>query len=286
MSRFITRIFHKGEDLAPTIRLSDGEEVSLLGKTISLEFNLSEKFCIGWYDIAARQGYPCPDSARTDKKFEACLACQKRTGFNPAFYHAATISPQQEALNAEPHSLYLAYMGKDYVKVGISRSRRGIQRLLDQGARAGLVLQTFPTALIARQYEARIARLSGVNETTSTRTKLALLNQPFSEIIAREQLLAVKQRCEQELSVSLSDEVLLFDKFYSHKEPALNISKVTAMTEPKISGEAEAVVGDILITRYDDRFLAMPLKQRLGYQVQITDQLLSLSLEPEQMQLF
>lgn len=271
--------------LQPTISLSDGEELVPLGKTIGLSFDLTERFCTGWYDIAARKGHPCPENTRTEKKFDTCIACQKRTGFNPAFYHAATVSPQQEALNATPHQLYLAYMGKDYIKAGITWGGRGVKRLLDQGAHAGLVLETFPTALIARQYEARIARLGGIHETTSTRTKLALLSQPFDETLAHEQLLATKQRCEQELAVSFSgEEVLFFDRFYGRD--TFPSGEITSMTDSKISGQVEAMVGDILITRYDDRRLALPLKQFLGYPVEITDELLPLDLDPQQMQLF
>lgn len=285
MSKILTHVAYMGDPLVPTLRLSDNEDLSPLGKTLSLQFDTTQRFCIGWHDLATGKNHPCPDNTVTDKKYDMCVVCQKRTGFNPAFYHSTTVSPQQEARNAEPHHLYLAYMGGGYIKVGISWHKRGIRRLLDQGARAGLMLETFSTALIARQYEAKIARLSGIHETTSTRTKLALLGEPLGEELAREQLMATKQRIEEATGTTFSGaEVLLFDAHYS--DGAFPTGKVTALSEPCISGTAKAVIGDILITSYDDRLLALPLKQFTGYPVEIRDTITPIDLAPQQMQLF
>jgi hypothetical protein len=285
MSKFITHILYKGAAHIPTLQFSDGEEYAPLGTTISLSFALTERYCTGWHDIATGENHPCPDAAKTDRKFETCVHCQKKTGFNPAFYNTTKISPQQEARNAEPHRLYLAHMGGNYIKVGISWDKRGINRLLDQGARAGLVLETFPTALIARQYEAKIARFDGIHETTSTRTKLSLLEHPFDNTSAEEQLLAVKQRAEETLAVNFSgQEVLFFDSFYTGS--TLAPGDITPLTQPAISGRVEALIADILITNYDGRKLALPLKQYIGYPAEVTDTLIPLDLDPQQMQLF
>lgn len=285
MSKFITQLSYHGDPLMPVIRFSDGQELAPLGKALSLSFTTTERFCIGWHDMTTGENHACPESAHIEKKFETCPACQRRTGFNPAFYHSATISPQQEARNAEPHHLYLAYMGKDYIKVGISYHGRGVRRLLDQGARAGLILETFPTALIARQYEAKIARLDGIHETTATRTKLSLLTHPFSETTARQHLADTKLRIEQALGIAFSgNDTLLFDTSYGAE--TLSTSPITPITDSKISGTVQAIIGDILITRYDDRLIALPLKQYIGYSVELTDDITPLDLEPQQMQLF
>jgi len=285
MSRFITHISYKGDPLQPTLVLSDETEYRPLGKIITMDFDLSRRFCIGWHDMATGENHPCPESAQTSKKYDACPACQKRTGFNPAFYHSQTISAKQEARNAEPHHLYLAYMGKDYIKVGISWHGRGVRRLLDQGARAGIILETFPTALIARQYEAKIARLPNFHETTSTRTKLALVTMPYSNAAAKAELLAAKQQIEQELSIKFSnDEVLFFDTHYTAS--TISPVEITVPPTPKISGKVEALIGDILVTNYDGRCLALPLKQYTGYKVDIKDEIEPLDLDPQQLQLF
>ncbi len=285
MSRFITHLAYKGESLQPTLILSDQEEITPIGKTLSLSFDLSQRFCTGWHDMETGSDYPCPESAQTSKKYSTCPACQKRTGFNPAFYHATTISPQQEARNAQPHCLYLAYMGKDYIKVGISWEQRHIRRLLEQGARAGIILDTFPSALIARQYEAQIANLSNIHETTLTRVKLDLLATPFDVNIAKQQLTSAKEYIEQSLSVTFnSTDVLLFDAYYSQN--TIITDDLTPLANPQISGYVEALIGDILVTQYEDRRLALPLKQYFGYPIELSDAITALDLEPQQMQLF
>ena len=285
MSKFITNLLHTGESLQPTIVFSDGTELQPLSATLSLRFDLTERFCTGWHDMATGENHPCPEAAKTDKKYSVCPACQRRTGFNPAFYHSATVSPQQEIRNAEPHHLYLASMGEGYIKVGISWHGRGTRRLLDQGARAGLILETFPTALIARQYEAKIARMSGIHETTSTRVKLALLEKPFRQAHAAKELLVTKQGIENEQAVSFSgSEVLFFDEYYA--QSPIVPGTITPLTSPAVSGTVVALVGDILMTHYDDRRLALPLKQYIGYPVEVTSEPLQLDLKPQQMQLF
>ena len=286
MSKFLTHIFYGGEALQPTLQFSDDEAYMPLGKTLSLTFDMSQRFCIGWHDMATGDNnHACPEGATIDKKFELCPACQKRTGFNPAFYNTTTISKQQEARNAEPHHLYLAYMGNGYIKVGISWHKRDIRRLLDQGARAGIILETFPTALIARHYEAKIARLESMHETTSTRTKLALLGVPFDSTHAEAELRMTKQRIEEALAVSFSGtDVLQFDAHYS--SGTFPSGTITVLHDPAISGTAKAMIGDILITDYDGRLLALPLKQFVGYQLELSDKSMPLDLEPQQMQLF
>lgn len=285
MSRFITHIYHKRDTKESAIRFSDASEFAPLEKTISLSFDLSQRYCIGWHDMVTGDNFACPDNTAIDKKFDTCPACQKRTGFNPAFYNATSVSSKQEARNAEPHFLYLAYMGGNYIKVGISYEKRGIQRLLDQGARAGIILETFPTALIARQYEAKIARYEGFHETTSTRTKLSLLTHLIDEQNAKEQLLASKARAEEACGVTFSGkDTLFFDPFYTRS--SIPHGDITALTEPTITGRVQALVGDILITEYEDSFLTLPLKQFVGYPVDFKEELISLDLGPKQLQLF
>ena len=135
------------------------ERGDVLGRELSLEFDFSTKYCTGWLDFDNHCSQACPDGATVDEKYENCLKCRNRTGFNPAFYHADSVSAQQEKINQNPHFLYLAYFSPEVIKVGISQEARGIRRLLEQGARVALKLETFASALIARQYEAKIAKL-------------------------------------------------------------------------------------------------------------------------------
>lgn len=285
MSRFITHISHQGDDYVPVIILSDNERMMPLGSNISVSFDTTVRFCIGWHDMSTGKDSGCPENAKILAKHTMCVACQKRTGFNPAFYNTDNVSPQQELRNSQPHSLYLAYMGEGYIKVGITWEARGIKRLLEQGARAGLILDTFPTALIARHYEAQIAKLHGIHETTTTRTKLELLARPFSAEKARHDLLETKRRLESEMSVEMQGgEVFLLDRFYTDGQ--ISAKEITPLPTPHISGTVESLVGDILLTQYEGRRLALPLKQYLGYPMTLDSEIDTLDLEPQQMLLF
>lgn len=140
-----------------------------LGSHISLKVDTANRACVGWRDITTGERFCCPDQLAVESKYEQCSGCQTKTGFNPAFYNATSVSTQQEARNQEPHILYLARFGKGVVKVGISHAKRERSRLLEQGARDALILETFPSAHIARQYEAKIAAMSDIAETLQLR---------------------------------------------------------------------------------------------------------------------
>ena len=178
-------------DNQPFIDCQIGDEIKrreLLGQDLSLEFDFSTKYCTGWVDFYNHCSQICPDSATVDGKYENCLKCRDRTGFNPAFYNADSVSAQQEKINQNPHFVYLAYFAPEVIKVGISQEERGIRRLLEQGARLALKLETFASALIARQYEAKISALDGIVETMPIHKKLELIKQPFERAAGEEKL--------------------------------------------------------------------------------------------------
>lgn len=283
MSRLFRGI-HYDHDSRPILRIGE-ESLSLLGSEGTLSFDTTQRFCIGWHDLATGENHLCPDSARTDPKYDTCPACQRRTGFNPAFYHAATVSPQQEARNNEPHLLYLAYMGPGYVKVGISWHKRGVRRLLDQGARSALILDTFPTARIARQYEASIAALPSIHETTSTATKLHLLAQPHSDATAATFLQQARSTIEAALETNFSaSKVIHFDTHY-HTD-ATRITTFTPLNHPVVSGQVMAIIGDIIFAHHAERFVALPLRRYTGYPATVSSRIEPLDLPAEQTSLF
>lgn len=285
MSNIFTHLSYSGDTLTPTLHTTTGKR-QLLGFTGTLSFDTAQRYCVGWHDLADGINHPCPDNATTSNNHDTCIACQKRTGFNPAFYNAAHVSPQQIQRNNEPHILYIAYMGDGYCKVGISWAQRGIRRLLDQGARAGIIVDTFPTALIARQYEAKIARLPHFHETTTTHKKLQLLERPYSEAAAKQALIQACEHINQQLGVRFSaDRFVALTPHYTQPNTTLPHT-VTTLTEPRISGTLHAIIGDIAIARHEDRFVALPLKQFTGYPIVIDDQITPLDLPAEQISLF
>lgn len=274
----------------PVLTLLQGGEFTHfepLGSSLSLRFDKSERFCVGWRDIENGGLFCCPDTLSVDDKYEQCAACQNRTGFNPAFYNATSVSAQQEARNQEPHILYLARFGNGVVKVGISYAGRGISRLLEQGARDALVLDTFPSAHIARQYEAKIAAMPGIVETLQLRKKLALLESPYDHAEGERELLSTKQRIEETLKVTFagSDVLNLDTKFFPSSTPDLTDSFSTHI-QHAISGQVIGSLGSLLFCQYDDTPVYLPLKKYVGYHVELSHEQSPLQLPARQASLF
>lgn len=277
-------------DEKPRLLLRKGEaliDFYVLGQTFTLTFDTSQRFCIGWYDLAKSENHPCPETAATSDKYDQCTACQKRTGFNPAFYHAASVSPQQEARNAEPHILYLAHFAPGLVKVGISYAGRGKARLLEQGARSALILDTFPTAAIARQYEAKIAAMPGIAETMLLGKKIATLSQLYNAEAAEQELRAVQTNLEDILKVSFSDAKFhTFDAAY-FPTSAPNLAEAHDTTPDKLlSGQCIGMMGSLLFCDYEGMPVFCAAKKFTGYCVTLSHHARELQLPARQISLF
>ncbi len=276
-------------DNQPFIDCQIGDEIKrreLFGQDLSLEFDFSTKYCTGWVDFENHCSQVCPDSATVDGKYENCLKCRDRTGFNPAFYNADSVSAQQEKINQNPHFVYLAYFAPGVIKVGISQEERGIRRLLEQGARLALKLETFSSALIARQYEAKIARLDGIVETMPIHKKLELIKQPFDRADGEKKLQQKLLEIEQKIGVSFPRSELILCEDYFHTT-GVDLTRVVLMKDQnQLAGRVRSIIGPILIADYDGQLLAYNLKKFIGYQAQTIDGAIDIEIPSTQLALF
>ena len=276
-------------DNQPFIDCQIGDEIKrreLFGQDLSLEFDFSTKYCTGWVDFDNHCSQICPDSATVDGKYENCLKCRDRTGFNPAFYNADSVSAQQEKINQNPHFVYLAYFAPGVIKVGISQEERGIRRLLEQGARLALKLETFSSALIARQYEAKIAGLDGIVETMPIHKKLELIKQPFDRADGEEKLRQKLLEIEQKIGVSFPKSELIPCEDYFHTA-GVDLTRVVLMKDQsQLAGRVRSIIGPILIADYDGQLLAYNVKKFIGYQAQTIDGVISIEIPSTQLALF
>ena len=276
-------------DNQPFIDCQIGDEIErreLFGQDLSLEFDFSTKYCTGWVDFENHSSQICPDSATVDGKYENCLKCRDRTGFNPAFYNADSVSAQQEKINQNPHFVYLAYFAPGVIKVGISQEERGIRRLLEQGARLALKLETFSSALIARQYEAKIARLDGIVETMPIHKKLELIKQPFERATGEEKLQQKLLEIEQKIGVSFPKSELITCEDYFHTNGIDLMRAVPIKDQNQLAGRVRSIIGPILIADYDGQLLAYNLKKFIGYQAQTVDGTINIEIPSTQLALF
>lgn len=276
-------------DNQPFIDCQIGDEIKrreLFGQDLSLEFDFSTKYCTGWVDFENHCSQICPDSATVDGKYENCLKCRDRTGFNPAFYNADSVSAQQEKINQNPHFVYLAYFAPGVIKVGISQEERGIRRLLEQGARVALKLETFSSALIARQYEAKIADLSGIMETVAASKKLGLIKQPLDTAAAERALADALVRIQQKLGLDFPNCQLIMCEDY-FQTASVDPTRIILMKDkPQLVGYVLSVIGSIAITEYDGNLLGYNLKKYIGYHAQKITEPIELELPSEQLTLF
>lgn len=234
----------------------------------TLEFDTAQRFCTGWHDLATSESFVCPDNAMLPAQFDHCRHCQTKTGFNPAFYNAASVSPQQTARNAQPHFLYLAHFAPGVVKVGMSWADRGLARLLDQGARSCLILKTYPTATIARQYEAKIAALPQMHETLQVKTKHKLLVQPYDASQGAQELSSLRASLAQDIGITPDDhQPIALDSFYTAAAPIVD---PIIVHEPRISGHCLGMIGSTLIMRQNDEQFGLHIGDYTGYRVRIS----------------
>jgi hypothetical protein len=256
-------------------------------ETFTLKFDTDTRYCGGWHDLATAESFPCPDAAELPGQYDQCRHCQQKTGFNPAFYNAASVSEQQQARNAQPHLLYLAHFAPGVVKVGITWAERGIRRFLDQGARSGLIIKTYPNADIARQYEARTAALSGIAETLQVRQKHLYLKRPYDAQAGAEELKAARDRLIREVGVAPDhNEPLHLDPYYLgdnplHPQDLVDISKSNA-----ISGTCLGMVGSVIISEQEGLQYSLPLSKLTGYTCTLSYDLAKNEAEPHQVSLF
>ena len=276
-------------DNKPFIECQVGDKIErheLFEQDLSFEFDFSVKYCTGWVDFENHCSQICPDHATVDEKYENCLKCRDKTGFNPAFYNANSVSAQQEKINQNPHFVYLAYFAPNVIKVGISQEERGIRRLLEQGARLAIKLETFSSALIARQYEAKISKLDGIAETLPVHKKMELIKLPFDHATGERELQQKLLEIEQKIGVSFpKSELIPCEDYFQTAD--VDLSRVVLMKDySQLVGHVRSVIGSIVITDYGGQLLAYNLKKFIGYRARKITRPVELELPSEQLALF
>lgn len=258
-----------------------------LSKVFSLE-KLEKRYCIGSFDLAQGTRQACPLSLElpTDHKEEMCPACREATGFNPAFYHTPSISLQQRAYNNTPHYVYLAYFSPHHVKAGITAERRGIARLLEQGARAALIVGHFPTAEAARELEERLCSSEGIFETMRSSKKAALLcelHYDFSE--ASKTLLEVAHK----FGLDVLEDPLNLDAYYFEGPPPSpdSLQLPTNGSENICGGQCVGMVGSLLVFKQEDINYVISAKEWESFAIKLyKDEVIqAYDFEPMQMSL-
>ena len=262
------------DDDGPYLLLNDLDKAaqtrfSVLGKTFSLQ-RLPRRRCTGSFDLATNKRQVCPMALELpgDSKELMCPACREATGFNPAFYNTPVISPQQRAYNLTPHFVYMAYFAPQYVKVGITAQARGVKRLLEQGARAALVVGSFDNAEDARDLEARLCAQPGIYETMRMAKKLELFVGSRYDFAEAEMILSATA---ERLGVQPDEACLDLTPYYfegvslGHDEVQLP-SKGTCDV---CAGRCVGMVGPMLVLEQGGNAYVAPIKNWESFEVDL-----------------
>lgn len=261
----------------------------VLGRAFSIQRG-AKRYCIGPFDLSTYESKACENSVElmpfAQYKDDMCPACREETGFNPAFYNADSISPQQRAYNLTPHFVYMAYFSPQHLKVGISSETRGIERLLEQGARVAGILKRFPNADEARALEAHLCAQEGIYETMRVGTKVRLLSDQFN---AAEAIECVQEACRAhgiEPECGVHD---LTKYYFGDVEQAPEIVQLPAdAPDDLVAGRCVGMVGGVLLLEQQGNVFAAPIKEWESYEVEITvgELLVEYDYQPQQMGLF
>lgn len=289
--RFLFTHFGYGADLQPHLALMPEGSQDLVywqprKNTFTLRFTTDTRYCCGWHELATGQSFACPDNATLSKEFSQCMHCQRKTGFNPAFYNANSVSPQQQERNAQPHFLYLAHFAPGVVKVGISWAGRGIRRLLDQGARSFLIIKEYPNANVARQYEAKIAALPGIAETLQAKTKYTLLTRPYDPQAGAQELLDVRDRIQHDLGLQPDSYIPEHPQSHYLADASFTPHQLIRLEDGCISGRCLGMIGSALIVEQNSTPYFLSLRPLTGHYVDITGTVQANSHKPQQASLF
>ncbi len=291
--KLLTQVGFGKETNAPFLRYSENDDLSVrelkFNESLNFIFDTSERHCIGWFNPNTGENHTCPNHNSVEAKYEQCKDCMIKTGFNPSFYNTDAISTNQAEYNTHPHILYLAYFSPNDIKVGISHAGRNLSRLLEQGARLAYVLDTFPSANVARHYEARASKLDGLVDNVKLNRKLELISQPFDEAEAINQLNEKKVLIEKTLQTKFENSELIKcnDFYFASDFDQSRLREVINLEEQaKINGRLAGVLGQIILCDRAGDLLALPMKRFIGYYFDDSSEDSSIELPNTQFSLF
>jgi len=242
-------------------------------KIMTIE-NTEIRYCVGTYDLSTFATSPCKKNVELDKQHKGnhCDVCQFEIGFNPAFYNSKTISPQQARYNASPHVVYMAYFSPNHIKVGIASKRRHSIRMLEQGARAAIVLAEFSNAQQARQLEVQLCSNENILENLSSDIKYKLLtDKEYNFNSASEYLLKAVNNYYNKIPIG---NVIDLQKYYFYgKSNQEKIRRIDIKKETSISGKLIGMIGDFVIFSQPDvsnnYLFAISVKKYVSHMVNI-----------------
>lgn len=236
---------------------------------------IQKRFCVGRYDLLAFKTSQCPNIKPLDitHKGNYCSECNAYTGFNPAFYNTDKISPQQKKYNELPHIVYLSYFAPGRIKVGIASKRRMAIRLLEQGARAAVILKEYSDAYQARALEKYLHDEIHIPDNFRSSDKLKFMSEniyKFDNALSSLKELINRIKINPIRDIMDLNTYYFYEKNYNIKHINIPIGKNADI----ICGKCIGLIGDAMIIQQKNEYFAISIKKYVSYLVNIsTDKL-------------
>ena len=250
------------------------------------------RYCIGAYNLATLTSKSCKYHFEMDGKHKnnRCNNCQYEIGFNPAFYNSSKISPQQAEYNNQPHVVYMAYFAPNYVKAGIASKKRYPIRLLEQGARAAIVLSEFPNASMARELEAGLCSNDAIYENlTSIKKQNLIIDEEYNFNKAKEILSTyIEQYCLNDMTYRHNDmagNIIDLQPFYYADKTKSRVRRLEDQKTAQISGMIKGMIGDNVIVEQNGLCYAISIKKYISHRVHYCPNQVKHVYKPEPTQL-
>ncbi len=250
---------------------------------------LQKRFCVGRYDLLSFKTYQCPNIQLLDITYKGnhCPKCDAYTGFNPAFYNFNRISPQQRKYNELPHVVYLAYFAPGKIKVGIAAKGRMAIRLLEQGARAAVILREYSDAYQARNLEKQLHETKDISDNFKSSDKLKFMSEyiyKFEDALSNLKDTIALIGITPIRDIMDLNEYYFYKKNYSIKHINIPIGKNADI----VCGKCLGLIGDAMIVEQKNKYFAISIKKYVSYLVSISTRELNFEYQiPErQMSLF
>ncbi len=168
----------------------DGEEIGIFNLD-RIDFEVSqEKVCIGNFD----GGYsPCPDQKEVDRFYQCSECAPENIPRLGCIFEPQGCEDCEGGFCGEEHVVYLVFQGV-YPKVGMTRSNRLKERLIEQGADAYAVLETVENRKKARKREKELSRKLNISQRTSSKKKLEQMSRNLDQKIIKRKYRGVKNQ--------------------------------------------------------------------------------------------
>jgi hypothetical protein len=167
----------KWDDEVPSFELFNHDTMEITYKQISGNMSICVepiKYCIGSYELGTHKHIACKNNSVIQEK-KQCKECENLNGFTycVSCHGEKCYAFNEKALDYcnQKHFVYLAYFPDNIIKVGTAHELRKEERLLEQGALYRILIAEVPTGKLARQIEAKIAKL-GYKSSVSSKYKI------------------------------------------------------------------------------------------------------------------